>query len=357
MHNAARHNAVLRTASIQDAHIHSANEQNSCLELISTSAVPARDRQAYWRDLICDTFVELDCHHTEEDFFGELEDHQMGPLQLTRVRSSKHEVVRSSKQIAKSTDQFLLASLQISGQGLVEQDGRTACLNPGDIAIYDSTRQYRLKFDSQFEELVVRLPKAMLTDHISAPERITATCVSGRSGLGRLAFDFVRNIAREVDRMSAQDTAQLASSVVDLLSNAIATGTNMTQQKSSHSTAHLLRAKHYVTEHLKNPELTRDKVAEHLGISSRYLSKLFAQTGSGFSQWLREQRLQRIADDLLKPGLAERSVSTVAYSWGMNSMPHFCRVFRERFDCTPTQYRLNTLSNFASNTQSSAGAH
>ena len=141
---------------------------------ISTQSVLVRHRAEYWRDLICDTFVELDCSSIGDGFFGELSDHAVGPMQLTRVRSAQHEALRSSRQIAKSTDAYFLVSLQIAGQGLVQQDGRTAKLNPGDFALYDSTRGYSLRFDDQFEELVLKLPRALVVDRVEAPEGLTA---------------------------------------------------------------------------------------------------------------------------------------------------------------------------------------
>ena len=93
---------------------------------LTTDNVPLHERAAYWRDLICDVFVQLDCDNVGDSFSGSIHDRQIGALQLSDVRSSRHDVRRSRRQIAKSTDDFFLVSMQLSGKGLIRQDGREA---------------------------------------------------------------------------------------------------------------------------------------------------------------------------------------------------------------------------------------
>lgn len=58
-------------------------------------------------------------------------------------------------------------------------------------------------------------------------------------------------------------------------------------------------------------------------------------------KWLVEQRL-RFAQDLL--GTAQRQVNEVAWQSGFEDVSHFSRAFKERFGCTPTQYRASQLA-------------
>lgn len=64
--------------------------------------------------------------------------------------------------IARSNEEYLLASIQVRGHGRVEQDGRIAALTAGEMAFYDSTRPYTLHFDDSFHQLVVQVPKKTL---------------------------------------------------------------------------------------------------------------------------------------------------------------------------------------------------
>ena len=69
--------------------------------LLSTSHVAAGERAAYWIDMICDVFVQLDCTRTAERFHGEIADQTLGPLRVSRVDSNKQLVLRSPRQIAQ----------------------------------------------------------------------------------------------------------------------------------------------------------------------------------------------------------------------------------------------------------------
>ena len=48
--------------------------------------------------------------------------------------------------------------LQLGGTCVVEQDGRTAVLAPGDMVVYDTDRPYRLDFPQEARLLVLMLP-------------------------------------------------------------------------------------------------------------------------------------------------------------------------------------------------------
>jgi hypothetical protein len=78
--------------------------------LLSTSHVAAGERAAYWIDMICDVFVQLDCTRTAERFHGEITDQILGPLRVSRVDSNKQLVLRSPRQIARSCDDYFLVT-------------------------------------------------------------------------------------------------------------------------------------------------------------------------------------------------------------------------------------------------------
>ena len=73
-------------------------------------------------------------------------------------------------------------------RGRMSVDGKPrsdAVLEPGDFALYDSTRPYALRFEADFEQIVLMLPGPVLRSQLSASERLTATTVQG----GALAID------------------------------------------------------------------------------------------------------------------------------------------------------------------------
>lgn len=309
-------------------------------KILTTDSVAPAAKEAFWRDLICDVFVQLECGNVGPEFFGSIEETQISDVQLSRVRSAQHDVLRSKRQIAKSTDDFFLISLQMAGRGVVEQDGRTAVLNPGDFVMYDSTRRYELRFRDRFEQLVLKAPRSMLRNRLAFPERLTGKRIRSSAGMARVAVEFVCSVANQVDALDPHEVERISHNVIDVMSAAL--GHSLINEPVSYTTsqaAQLIRIKVYILDNLRDPNLTRDEVAAANGISARYLNKLFESEQTNVMLWIRNQRFDRIARDLADPELFGRSISEIAYGWGLNSIPHFCRVFRQKYGLTPSAYR------------------
>jgi acetamidase/formamidase/AraC-like DNA-binding protein len=102
-----------------------------------------------------------------------------------------------------------------------------------------------------------------------------------------------------------------------------------------------------IERRLGDPELAPARVAQAEGISERYLQKLFEGTGSSFTHYLRERRLQRTWADLSNPAEAHHSISEIAYRSGFNDSAHFSRAFRARFGLSPREFRQQEIERAA----------
>ena len=102
------------------------------LQILSTDAVAPRERLALWTDLICDVYVQLDCDAlvAPDAFQGDIRKDRLATLDLSQVTSCPQDVHRTSRQIAKATEDYFLVSIQTQGTGRVRQDGREARLRP-----------------------------------------------------------------------------------------------------------------------------------------------------------------------------------------------------------------------------------
>ncbi|HWL51651.1 MAG TPA: AraC family transcriptional regulator [Chthoniobacteraceae bacterium] len=82
---------------------------------------------------------------------------------------------------------------------------------------------------------------------------------------------------------------------------------------------------------------SRESVAEHFGISSGYLTRLFREEGgTGFNAYLNRLRLQE-AERLLEN--THRSVQEIASRCGIPDAAYFSRLFRRRLGSPPTADR------------------
>ena len=100
--------------------------------LDTSSCLPER-RLAVWQDIVCDTFVGLDCKSDMRGaFWGAVSQSRFGPVALTQVDSTAQRVFRTPSRIARASEDFVLMALGNSGVNGVFQDGREAIVSAGN---------------------------------------------------------------------------------------------------------------------------------------------------------------------------------------------------------------------------------
>ena len=88
-------------------------------------------------------------------------------------------------------------------------------------------------------------------------------------------------------------------------------------------------------------DLSIEKVAESLSVSSVWLSKKFRQeVGESPAKWARSQRVHKAKRQLM---LGQRSVGEIAFELGFSSSQYFSTVFRQETGLTPTEYRHSRM--------------
>ncbi|MDE0154954.1 MAG: helix-turn-helix domain-containing protein [Gammaproteobacteria bacterium] len=311
----------------------------------STEDVAEKEQLEYWIDMICDEFVQLDCTaEKRKDFRGKIRGSGLGNIWVSEVNADPQHVIRSRKQIAKSTESEFLLSLQLDDVGFINQDGRIAELHPGDFALYDSTRPYFLHFDRPFRQIVLQIPYDTLAEQFVRPENITALRVSAQTAVGALASQFIQSVAGRLDILTAQERRVINQHIIELVALALGSMTSLRDLggQSTARTAMLERLKQYIEINIRDPQLTPAQVAGHHHISERYQRMLFASTGTTASRYILNKRLELCREALENPVLRDHSITQIAFSYGFNDAAHFSRRFRERYDASPKEYRDKT---------------
>lgn len=300
----------------------------------STNSVPAARAFEYWRDLICDTFVQLAASPiAAAPFAGRIEHVAMDEVELSTVSAGGHEVRRTKRLIARSDDESVLASIQVVGTGYVLQDGRVAELRPGAMAFYDSSRPYTLRFAGPFEQVVVQLPRRLL----SASTLGGATAVAlDPHGSGHLVADFFVGLARQ-QRSDRAGVTVLAPHAVGLLRSALGIAAGAAPDARSVAALDRARVVAHLRRHADNPDLNMDSVAAACHLSRRTLFRLFADEPEGAAGTLRRLRVER-AKVLLRSD-PRRSLAAVAACCGFAGQAQLHRAFRVVTGSTPALYR------------------
>ena len=311
-------------------------------QTVSTASVEPSQRLAYWTDLVCDTYVQLDCDAAagRDSIEGDIEANALASLQLSRVTATPQIVRRTAAKIARANEDYFLVSIQTRGEGLILQDGRAARLAPGDFALYDSTRPYELRFDGPFQQYVLQLPGPTLRTAVHNTSVLTASTVSGQRGAGHLMIGMIRALAADIDTLAPESAHAVAESVTQILIAGLSALPAARQASVSHLTAyHREQIKASARARLRDPALSVAMLAAELRLSPSTLHRAWSGEACGLSEWIWAQRLDAARQDLCNPNQSARSISEIAFSWGFNDAAHFSRAFRGRFGCSARELR------------------
>ena len=296
-----------------------------------------------WEDQICRTFVPLQarCSNAAAGFAGGVDSAELGSVTLASVTASHAMVERTRRLIRQDDPELYKFALQVSGTSMIEQDDRQARLAPGDLAIYDTSRPYRVSFSDGFRMTIAMFPRKLVRlpeDHMA---RLTAVRLAGDTGLGALIAPLMKGLSGDLATPTTVIAAHLGDAVLDLVTAAFARQMQQPLEEGTSAFRRALRVKvgKFIDDNLHNPELTSKVVADAHFVSVRYLQKAFEAEGVSVSTMIRTRRLERCRRDLAAPLSSNVPIVTIAHRWGFTDAAHFSRLFRSAFGQSPREYR------------------
>lgn len=304
----------------------------------TTETVQAQESFSYWREVVCQTVLNVATEHPSNGFSAKIAGRSFGPLRFASFESTSHGIVRTKRHVATAPEASYLVSLQIWGRSNIAQDEESFCLGPGEIAIVDGQQPFRVGFPGSVNRILAVIPREMLSQR--APwMKDTLACrkIASSSPYGDLARRHLLHLSK--GECPSQSEAVL---MTENLCNLLALASAREVRTSSLGPELMMQSIFaFCRQHLHNPELSPAIVASHFGISVRTLQLRFQQSGTSFGRWLLECRLEACGKALKDPRRQGHSISTIAYSWGFNDLSHFNKAFRIRFGSSPRQWRLS----------------
>lgn len=308
--------------------------------VLDTRVVPPSDRPEYWSAGIAERFFPMQVEAVAgPSFEARLVSGQVGPIAVQFIQGLPHRVARTRAMIDAADPECILLYVLCSGAVRIEQDDRSCILRPGNIACHDTSRPSTFEGQVAFEVLVVSLPKWFIGARAESIAQRTATKVDGgEARLARLAAPFLVSLARAAaddGGLPIRDSEGAAEMLLPML-RSIYSEDEATVARSS-SDALLTKMQRYACGHLHDPDLGPEQIAKAHFVSTRYVHKLFASSGTGVSAWIRERRLEGATEELR--GSPGRTIAAVAERWGYRNAASFSRAFREMYGCAPRDVR------------------
>jgi AraC-like DNA-binding protein len=310
--------------------------------LIDTATVAPDDRIEAWSDAATRSYHPVGINSmAARPYAGRMLRFDLGLISAFLVAADPNTVLRTPRGIAMGDPERIDFYVMRRGRCRISQDDRASTIAPGDMTHLDSSRPYVMRAMEPFELVSFSLPKAMLRSQIDAISARTATRIPGNSSVGSLMAPFLSGLVDRLEHGEVEEHHdELSESIFAMLRALAFNGAGGTERAPS--TALRPRIKAYIDARLDDPTLGPESIAAAHYISVRYLHKLFEPEGESVSEWIRNRRLDRCQRDLANPALAHQTIVTIASRWGLTNGPHFSRLFRARYGCSPREYRRRT---------------
>jgi AraC family transcriptional activator of tynA and feaB len=255
---------------------------------------------------------------------------------------------RTALDIRCDDMKYYYVTVHATGESTIIHDDRVMNVAAGGVVLLDSTKPVTFVSPAQHRHaqwLALQLPRQNLVSHLGfEPNGGERGCRQAQAArlLCQLARDPVSN--EESAFASADKFMHLV--VFDLLGAMFAPPAPF---GSCHNDKLFVRVCGIIKDRFADPDVTPRRVAAEMGISLRYLQKLFTVRGSTCGHYISSLRLEhagRLIERraLLKTG---QPLSEIAYTCGFRDYTHFARGFRQRFGTSPGAVRADDVAKLA----------
>jgi AraC-like DNA-binding protein len=308
---------------------------------LSTAELPPREREAYWRHVMSDTFAPVTIREMiDGDVAGSIRGHWVGRLMVTDVRSTAQDIRRTPRLVSEADNAYFQVAMVANGIGRISQDDRQAVLHPGDCVLYETTRPFQWLFDSDWDVWVFSLPSESVRLGESERRRISAHRLDGTTGLTGVVSRFLLDLARHSENLPAEQSERVLAHASDLVVTLLSDRLDDTiAVRGAVHRSQMMRIKDYIDQRVSDPDLGPAEIAAAVNISTRYLHKLFEAEHHTVSLYIRGLRLERARRDLLDPRLADRPIATIAFACGFGDLSAFNRAFKDAYAASPKELR------------------
>jgi AraC-like DNA-binding protein len=312
----------------------------SPLKNLSTASVKPSERREFWQSNVgplCGGF-HLE-PQSDEPFDANLNYTNVADLVFCRLSTLvPHRIVHTARLVNHVDRALVKVIFQTEGHSLLEQDGRTAVLQPGDWTIYEPRKPSSAVILGRAGIFFLTIPRERILTRNFDLGRLAAHRFSRSRGLGKLIWSLLSatfDQIPEIGNRSGQDVADITIQLIRLaLLESIDEHAPVDSKEAIRE-----RVKRYISSHLRDPDLSITKLAGTTRCTKRYLHMAFHSENVSISDYILRLRLKRCREDLLNPGFVHRSITDIAYSWGFNSSNHFSRCFKEEFGVSPRSLR------------------
>jgi AraC-like DNA-binding protein len=299
-----------------------------------------------WSETVA-TIFDLDAEKSSVDNFKfGFSAWHLGSLVLGVSQSDPIRFRRTAQTIAKSSiDHYLVQVYQTEGL-TSSTEGEDIHVAPGDVWILDLARTSEIN-ETRFKSVNLAIPRSLLEPLVKDPDGLHGLKLDRQTPLGCMLSRFLVDLAELAPQMTITEAASVAESTIQLIAGCA--GPNIGAKdlvRGGFANATLTALKRFIDDQLSNPSLGVDLLCKQFGMSRASLYRLSEPLG-GIHAYIRQRRLARCFQELVKPAAAVARISQVAFRWGFADEATFSRAFRDAYGLSPSEARGEGLRLYA----------
>lgn len=303
----------------------------------STHYVAPGKEYQFWREALCEAVFELDVSMDKrEGFVGSIQQRPFGPLGVSQIQLDCAQTIhRTRSAIARSARSQFEFVVLLEGRATLEHRGLHTTMVAGDSVLIDGREPYTFS-TAELRNLSFHIPSPWLELWLPEPGAMVGKPLRGQTPWGRAVRAMTSPLHECIScgQELALDPAQLGAILsLSFARDAAPAHANIGVRATFERALKLLH------QHAHDTTLDADGLARMIGISARYMYKLFAAADTSYGNELLEARLQLALRMLSDPRFAPVAVSEIGWRAGFRDPSHFSRRFRERFGQTPGSFR------------------
>jgi len=261
-------------------------------------------------------------------------------LGLLAMRGEPMRMDRRNDLINNSHSYFCLLHAA-SARLLASQRGRSIELAPGQMTLTNSDEPARVTQLTLGQRWSIRIPRKILAETCRNADDMIARPIDGNSELGHLLLHQIETAHRFGPKLDAAANYTMARHLLDLTALCLGAGgdaAHVARQRGL-AAARLDAVKSDILQRLGACDIRLPELAAGHGVTPRYIQYLFEQTGTSFTAFVLEQRLQLAHRSLCDPQNRWRKISDIATAAGFSDISYFNRAFKARFGAAPSEIR------------------
>ncbi len=309
---------------------------------VNRRIVSERDQTDVWRGMIQSFFGNSNILFREQDgFSGNVMDCRFGNLDFSRIASSSEFTERTSCHVRKDgRDGFVLVNVH-KGVVRLKQRGRDREIPTGAFALFDLNSPWTWEHAQATEIINITVPAFMLRSRLRTIDQLVCVPSDGKTGLWGVTSDLMRSLSEQLSSIPSPTAYSYSSHLVELIALAFEAGDTESLESdiAPVRTALWRRCIGFMRANLADQKLDPEKISESVGISVRYLHRIFQDESDTVCASLRDLRLEAAHSALANPANGRLPISEIALRTGFKSPAHFAAAFKGKYGISATEWR------------------